>query len=230
MRLTRLELSGFKSFAKTTVLEFPSRITAVVGPNGSGKSNIKDAMQWVLGEQSMKSLRGKKGEDLIWNGSSTPATGSSHSSGVPRMGKASVTLVFDNGDRQIPIDFDELILSRKIFRDGMNEYAINNSVVRMRDVIMLTAQMGLGESKHNIIGQGEVDRILMASGRERRGMLEEALGLHVYQLKKNETERKLGATEENMKQAESLIRELAPHLKFLRLQAEKAEAPVAATA
>lgn len=214
MRLTKLELSGFKSFAKTTVFEFPSRITAVVGPNGSGKSNIKDAMQWVLGEQSMKSLRGKKGEDLIWSGS--PQT--------PRMGKASVTLVFDNSDRQIPIEFDELILSRKIFRDGMNEYVINNSIVRMRDVVMLTARMGLGESKHNIIGQGEVDRILAASVRERRGMLEEALGLRVYQLKKNEAERKLAATEENMKQVESLIRELAPHLKFLRLQAEKAEA------
>lgn len=226
MRLTRLELSGFKSFAKTTVLEFPSRITAVVGPNGSGKSNVKDAMQWVLGEQSMKSLRGKKGEDLIWNGSTQ----------TPRMGKASVMLVFDNSDpperlesssragRQIPIEFDELMLSRKIFRDGMNEYAINNSVVRMRDVVMLTAQMGLGESKHNIIGQGEVDRILMASPRERRGMLEEALGLRVHQLKKNETERKLAATEENIKQVESLIRELAPHLKFLRLQTEKAEA------
>lgn len=224
MRLTRLELSGFKSFAKTTVLEFPSRITAVVGPNGSGKSNIKDAMQWVLGEQSMKSLRGKRGEDLIWNGSPSldSARGGERSS--PRMGKASVTLVFDNSDRQIPIEFDELILSRKIFRDGMNEYAINNSVVRMRDVVMLTAQMGLGESKHNIIGQGEVDRILMSSPRERKGMLEEALGLRVYQLKKNEAERKLDATEENMKQVESLIRELAPHLKFLRLQAEKAEA------
>ncbi len=213
MRLTRLELSGFKSFAKTTVLEFPSRITAVVGPNGSGKSNIKDGIQWVLGEQSMKSLRGKKGEDLVWNGSAR----------VPRMGKASVTLAFDNSDRQIPIEFDELVLSRKIFRDGMNEYAINNSVVRMRDVLMLTAQMGLGESKHNIIGQGEVDRILMASPRERRSMLEEALGLRVYQLKKNETERKLAATEENMRQVESLIRELAPHLKFLQLQAQKAE-------
>lgn len=247
MRLTRLELSGFKSFAKTTVLEFPSRITAVVGPNGSGKSNIKDAMQWVLGEQSMKSLRGKKGEDLIWNGSTPLATGGSAGSrqtGVPRMGKASVTLVFDNcdaaADREAhgytknPIGtesgpetffgFDEIMLSRKIFRDGMNEYAINNSPVRMRDVVMLTARMGLGESKHNIIGQGEVDRILMSSSRERRGMLEEALGLRVYQLKKKETERKLDATEENMKQVESLIRELAPHLKFLRLQAEKAEA------
>lgn len=222
MRLTRLELSGFKSFAKTTVLEFPSRITAVVGPNGSGKSNIKDAMQWVLGEQSMKSLRGKKGEDLIWNGSATLTT--SGSSGVPRMGKASVTLVFDNSDKQLPIEFDELILSRKIFRDGMNEYLINGSVVRMRDVVMLVARMGLGEQKHNIIGQGEVDRVLMASGRERRGMLEEALGLRVYQLKKSETERKLAATEENIKQVELLIRELAPHLKFLRLQAEKQEA------
>ena len=142
MRLTRLELSGFKSFAKATVLDFPSAVTAILGPNGSGKSNIKDAMQWVLGEQSMKSLRGKRGEDLIWNGSSL--TGSGHTSGVPRMGKAAVTLVFDNSDRQIPIEFDELVLSRKIFRDGMNEYVINDSVVRMRDVVMLTARMGLG--------------------------------------------------------------------------------------
>jgi len=212
MRLTRLELSGFKSFAKTTVLEFPSAVTAIVGPNGSGKSNIKEAIQWVLGEQSMKSLRGKKGEDLVWNGSAD----------VPRMGKASVALVFDNADKKIGLEFDEVVVARKIFRDGVNEYAINDSPVRLRDVVEMMARVGLGESKHNIIGQGEVDRVLLASAKDRYHMLEEALGLRVYHLKKNETERRLEATEQNMAQAEALIREIVPHLKFLRASAEKA--------
>ena len=222
MNLKKLELSGFKSFAKTTVLEFPSAVTGVVGPNGSGKSNIKEAIQWVLGEQSMKSLRGKKGEDLIWNGS--PHSASSGQTGVPRMGKASVTLIFDNRDGRIPLDFEEVSIERKIFRDGINEYFINGSQVRLKDVVELMARIGLGETKHNIIGQGEVDRILLSSSRDRRAMLEEALGLRVYQLKKRETERKLTATETNVQQVESLVREIAPHLKFLRLQAQKAEA------
>ena len=234
MYLKKLELSGFKSFAKATILEFPSKITAIVGPNGSGKSNIKEAIQWVLGEQSMKSLRGKKGEDLIWNGSSVSSSGAPQ---VPRMGKASVSLIFDNKDGKIPqtgtstgrevlasiLDFEEVIVGRKIFRDGLNEYYINESQVRLKDVVELAARIGLGQSKHNIIGQGEVDRILLASSQERREMLEEALGLRVYQLKKNEAERKLEATENNMRQVEVLAREIAPHLKFLRLQAQKAE-------
>jgi len=214
MHLKRLELSGFKSFAKTTTLEFPSRIVAVVGPNGSGKSNIAEAIRWVLGEQSMKMLRGKRGEDLIWNGSAQ----------MPRMGKASVGLVFDNHDHAIPLDFDEVALSRKIFRDGSNEYALNGSVVRLRDVVELCARMGLGESKHNLIGQGEVDRVLLATPRMRREMLEEALGLRVYQLKKNEAERKLDATDVNIQQVEGLVREITPHLKFLRMQAKRADA------
>jgi len=214
MYLKRLELSGFKSFAKTTVLEFPSRIVAVVGPNGSGKSNIAEAIRWVLGEQSMKMLRGKRGEDLIWNGSAQ----------TPRMGKASVALVFDNYDDALGFGFEEVALSRKIFRDGSNEYALNGSVVRLRDVVELCARMGLGESKHNLIGQGEVDRVLLATPRARREMLEEALGLRVYQLKKNEAERKLTATLVNITQVEGLVREIAPHLKFLRVQARRAEA------
>lgn len=213
MYLKKLEISGFKSFARSTTLEFPLKVTGVVGPNGSGKSNIKESIQWVLGEQSVKSLRGKKGEDLIWNGSQA----------VPRMGKASVTLVFDNKDGRIPLDFEEVTIMRKIFRDGMNEYYLNDSQVRLKDVVELTARVGLGQSKHNIIGQGEVDRTLMASSRDRREMLEEALGLRVYQLKKNEAERKLDATENNMKQVEALVREITPHLKFLRAQAQKAE-------
>lgn len=213
MRLKKLELSGFKSFAKKTVLEFPTKIAAIVGPNGSGKSNIKESIQWVLGEQSMKSLRGKKGEDLIWNGSPS----------MPRTGKASVTLLFDNTDKKIPLEFEEVAIGRTIFRDGVNEYFINGSPSRLRDVVELMARIGLGETKHNIIGQGEVDHILLAGPRERRAMLEEALGLRVYQLKKNETERKLNATEQNMKQVEALLKEITPHLKFLRGQAEKAE-------
>ena len=213
MYLKRLELSGFKSFAKPTVLEFPSAVTAIVGPNGSGKSNIKEAMQWVLGEQSVKTLRGKRGEDLIWNGSTE----------VPRMGRASVTLTFDNSEGRIPIEFQEVSLSRKIFRDGLNEYYINDSQVRLKDVVELMARIGLGESKHNIIGQGEVDRMLLSSARERREMLEDALGLRVYQLKKNESLRKLDHTQANMQQVQSLVRELAPHLRFLRAQRQKAE-------
>jgi chromosome segregation protein len=220
MYLKRLELSGFKSFAKATTLEFPSRITAIVGPNGSGKSNVKEGIQWVLGEQSMKSLRGKKGEDLIWNGSPTVPRGGPQ---VPRMGKGSVTLVFDNKDGKIPIEFEEVLISRKIFRDGMNEYFINNSQTRLKDVVELMARIGLGETKHNIIGQGEVDRILLASPRDRREVLEEALGLRVYQIKKHETERKLVSVENNMSQVEALVREIAPHLRFLKAQAKKAE-------
>lgn len=211
MYLKKLELSGFKSFPKATVLAFPHKITAIVGPNGSGKSNIAEGIRWVMGEQSMKSLRGKKGEDLIWNGSV----------GVSRMGKASVTLIFDNKDGKIPLEFEEVSVGRKIFRDGLNEYYLNDSQVRLKDVVELMARIGLGETKHNIISQGEVDRMLLATNRERREMLEEALGLRVYQLKKHETERKCEATENNMKQVEALLREITPHLRFLRSQAEK---------
>jgi len=213
MKLKRLELSGFKSFARTTALEFPVSTTAIVGPNGSGKSNVSEGIRWVLGEQSMKSLRGKRGEDLIWNGSPT----------LPRMGKGQVTLIFDNKDGKISLDFDEVSIGRKIFRDGINEYYLNDSQVRLKDVVELIARMGLGEIKHNMIGQGEVDRILLSTPRERRELIEEAIGLKVYQIKKAEAERKLGASKENLKDVESLIRELTPHLKFLKEQAKKAE-------
>ncbi len=213
MKLQSIELSGFKSFAKTTVLEFPTKIVAIVGPNGSGKSNIAEAIRWVLGEQSMKSLRGKRGEDLIFSG--TPKASA--------MGKASATLHFGNADRKIPLDFDVVSIGRKIFRDGLNEYYLNGSQVRLRDIIELLAAIGLGETKHNIISQGEVDRILLASARDRRMMLEEALGLRVFQLKKKEAVRKLAETEENMKHVEALVKEIAPHLKYLKTLKERAE-------
>lgn len=213
MRLKELELSGFKSFAKPTTLDFPVAVSAIVGPNGSGKSNVAEAIRWVMGEQSMKSLRGKKGEDLIFNGSAT----------LPRMGKANVILHFDNTDGKIPLDFSEVRIERKIFRDGTNEYLLNDSNVRLKDIVELMARIGLGDTKHNIIGQGEVDRWLFSSAKDRKEILEEALGLKVYQMKKIESLRKLAATEENMRQVEGLLREIGPHLTFLKHQAEKAQ-------
>src|SRR3989344_2310115 len=127
MRLSRLTLSGFKSFAKTATLEFPAAVSAIVGPNGSGKSNIAEAIRWALGEQSLKSLRGKRGEDLIFNGSASSS----------RLGKASASLVFDNGDGAIPLDFPEVRIERRIFRDGEGEYLLNGSAVRLKNIVEL---------------------------------------------------------------------------------------------
>ncbi len=220
MLLKRLEISGFKSFARTVNLDFPTKITAIVGPNGSGKSNIADSIRWVLGEQSMKHLRGKKGEDLIFGGTAQ----------VSKMGKASVLLVFDNlpdgkaGYKKIfLVEFEEVILSRRVYRDGVNEYLLNGSQVRLKDTIELLSKVGLGASQHHIIAQGDADRILYASPKERKTMVEEALGLKIFEIKKNEAERKLTTTAENIKQVESLRRELQPHLKYLREQAEKSK-------
>jgi len=213
MVLKRLELSGFKSFAKTTVLQFPSAVTAVVGPNGSGKSNVAEALRWVLGEQSMKSLRGKKGEDLIFNGSQTAA----------KMGRASVSLVFDNKNKILPVDFEEVIITRMVHRSGENEYLINDSPVRLKDIAELLGSVGLGASSHHIISQGEADRFLNASAKERKEMIEEALGLKIYQIKKADAENRLEKTAENIKQVESLRREIQHQLKFLKKEAEKIE-------
>ncbi len=211
--LKRLEIVGFKSFAKKTVLDFSSATTAIVGPNGSGKSNVAEAFRFALGEQSMKSMRGKRAEDLIFNGS--------HS--APRAGRAAVAIVFDNRKRQFKIDFDEVTIERAVLRDGTSEYSINGSRVRLKDVAELLAGANIGETGHHIISQGEADRILLASARERRSMLEDALGLKVYEFKKVEAERKLEKTEENIAQVNSLRRELAPHLRFLEGQVERLE-------
>jgi len=213
MYLKSLELSGFKSFAKKSALEFNSPISSIVGPNGSGKSNIAEAFRFVLGEQSIKSMRGKKGEDLIFNGAGDGG----------RANRASVKVVFDNTKRLLPIDFDEVSLERIVHRDGVNEYLINGSTVRLKDIIELLASAHIGASGHHIISQGEADKILNANLRDRRTMIEEALGLKIYQYKKEESERKLEKTEENIKEVESLRRELAPHIKFLKKQVEKIE-------
>ena len=213
MYLKSIEITGFKSFAKKSDLTFASKVSSIVGPNGSGKSNIAEAFRFVLGEQSMKSMRGKKGEDMIWNGSSE----------MPKAGKASVKVVFDNSSRFLPLDFSEVTLERVVHRDSVNEYFINGSQVRLKDVIELLAGAHIGASGHHIISQGEADRILNASVRERKSMIEEALGLKIYQYKKIESLKKLDKTRENITQVESLRREIAPHIRFLKKQVEKVE-------
>ncbi|MBU1178746.1 AAA family ATPase [Patescibacteria group bacterium] len=206
MRLKSLKIIGFKSFAKSTTLEFPRAISAIVGPNGSGKSNVAEAIAWVLGEQSIKNLRGKKGEDLIFNGSSSAA----------KMGKASAALVFDGPK-------GETAVSRIVYRDGLNEYFVNNKKTRLKDVAEFLNKECSGSLKHHIIRQGESDAVLNASLKERRQIIEEALGLMIFKAKKEEGERKLARTEENINQAESLRNEIQPHLRFLKKQAEKIE-------
>ncbi len=214
MYLKGLEISGFKSFAKKSGLEFTSTITGIVGPNGSGKSNVAEAFRFVLGEQSIKSLRGKRGEDLIWNGGGDSG----------RANRASVKLTFDNTKRIFPsIDFDQVTIERIVHRDNVNEYFLNGSQVRLRDISELLIGAHIGSTGHHIISQGEADRILSASIRERREMIEDALGLKAYQWKKIESIKKLEKTTENMKQVESLRREIAPHIKFLKKQVEKIE-------
>jgi chromosome segregation protein len=212
--LKRLEIAGFKSFARKTALDFSMATTAIVGPNGSGKSNVAEAFRFALGEQSMKSMRGKRSEDLIFAGSHETA----------RQNRAAVNIVFDNRKRIFPkLDFDEVSVERAVFRDGQSEYSINGSRVRLRDVQELLASANIGETGHHIISQGEADRILLAHPRERRAMLEDALGLKVFEFKKQEAIRKLDKTRDNVREVESLRRELAPHLRFLEKQVQKLE-------
>lgn len=223
MVLKSLELSGFKSFAKKTPLFFDSPVTAIVGPNGSGKSNVVEAIRFVLGEQSIKSLRGKGGSDLIFKGSKS----------LSALARASVTIVFDNrkriftfargGEQEINLDFEEIAISREVFSDGTNSYRINGSEVRLKDIIELLSSVNIGASGHHIISQGEADRILNANAKDRRAMVEDALGLKVYQYRLKESERKLEKTQQNMKEVQSLRREIAPHLAFLKKQVEKIE-------
>jgi chromosome segregation ATPase len=211
--LERIELNGFKSFGKKAQLIFPTAISAVVGPNGSGKSNVAEAFRFVLGEQSMKALRGRKGEDLIWAGSTA----------VARSNRAAVKLVFDNTKRVLDIDFPEVVIERIVHRDGQNEYLINETQVRLKDVMQLLASAHIGGTGYHIISQGQADTMVSASVRERRAMLEDALGLKLYQFKKIDAERSLRETITNLEKVRSLRREMAPHLLFLRKQVEKYE-------
>ncbi|MFA6340744.1 MAG: AAA family ATPase [Candidatus Paceibacterota bacterium] len=213
MYLKSIELSGFKSFGKKCSLDFNVPISAIVGPNGSGKSNVAEAFSFVLGEQSIKSLRGKRAEDLIFNGGKDAS----------RANRASVKLVFNNIQRIFNIDFDEVSIERVVNRDSSSEYLINGSQVRLKDIVELLSSAHIGASGHQIISQGEADKVLNSNIKERRDMIEDALGLKIYQYKKEESARKLEKTEENIKQVESLRREIAPHIRFLKKQVEKIE-------
>jgi chromosome segregation protein len=220
MFLKKLEINGFKSFASKTVLDFSASasdggvrgITAIVGPNGSGKSNIADAMRWVIGEQSMKNLRSKKSEDIIFAGSGKKA----------KLGSAQVTLYFDNSEKRLPLEFDEVAISRKIFRSGESEYLINGSRVRLQDIVDILAKAGVGKESHAIINQGMADSVLNATPLERRFVIEEAAGVKQYQIKKERSLRKLETTKINLVRVGELIDEIRPHLKVLKRQAEKA--------
>jgi chromosome segregation protein len=216
MYLKSIEISGFKSFGKKSQLDFNTPISGIVGPNGSGKSNVAEAFSFVLGEQSIKSLRGKRAEDLIFNGGKD----------APRANRASVKLTFNNVQRILNIDFDEVSIERVVNRDSSSEYLINGSPVRLKDIIELLSSAHIGSSGHQIISQGEADKVLNANTREKREIIEDALGLKIYQYKKDESFRKLEKTEENIKQVESLRREIAPHIKFLKKQVEKLEKAV----
>ena len=219
MYLKKLEISGFKSFASKTMLDFCDNesgeirgVTAIVGPNGSGKSNIADAVRWAIGEQSMKNLRGKKSEDIIFAGSGKKS----------RLGGAHVTLFFDNSDKKLPLEFSEVSITRKIFRSGESEYRINGSRVRLQDIVDLLASAGIGKESYTIVNQGMADAVLNASPLERRSIIEEAAGVKQYQIKKERAIRKVDSTRENLARVKSLVEEIAPHLKMLKRQAEKA--------
>ena len=215
MYLRELQMQGFKTFAQKTTLEFHTDtarrgLTGIVGPNGSGKSNTADAIRWVMGEQSLKLLRGKKSEDVIFSGTEKR----------PRAGFAEVTIVLVN-DTPSEVDLPEIQITRRLYRDGQSEYEINKKAARLTDVVMLLAQCGIGQRTYSVIGQGMVDAVLTASPSERKEFFDEAAGLKPFQLKRHASENKLEATRENLKQADILLREIEPRLTSLERQVKR---------
>ncbi len=213
MYLKRLEIHGFKSFAHKTVLEFEPGMTAVVGPNGSGKSNVADSLRWVMGEQSMKLLRGKKTEDVIFAGSDKKS----------KLSMAEVALTFDNKDRKLPFEYSEVEIRRRVYRDGESEYLVNNQRVRLLDIIDALTRSGFGASNYAVIGQGTIDQMILAGPAEIKNLIEEASGVKPYYTKRDKTIRRLEQTEENLNQVSQLINEIEPRLKSLRRQAKRME-------
>lgn len=213
MYLKRLEIQGFKSFAHKTTLEFEPGLTAVVGPNGSGKSNVADALRWVMGEQSMKLLRGKKSEDVIFAGSDKKS----------KLSMAEVTLTFDNKDRRLPFEYSEVAIARRFFRNGESEYLINNQRARLLDVVDALMQSGFGATNYAVIGQGTIDQMVMAGPAEIKSLIEEAAGVKPYYIKREKTWRKLEQTEENLSRVSELMAEIEPRLRSLRRQAKRME-------
>ncbi len=213
MILKALEIQGFKSFPDKTVLSFGTGITAVVGPNGSGKSNISDAVRWVLGEQSSKTLRGSKMEDVIFNGTSKRKA----------VGFAEVSLIIDNTQRILDFDSDDVKVTRRYYRSGESEYLLNNATVRLKDIQLLFMDTGLGRDGYSMVGQGKIDAIVSSKSDERREIFEEAAGIAKYRYRKNEAERRLKAAEENLLRLRDILQELEERVGPLKIQSEKAK-------
>ncbi len=213
MYLKRLELHGFKSFADKTTLEFMPGITVVIGPNGSGKSNISDSIRWVLGEQSMKSLRGAKSEDIIFAGTQNRKS----------LGFAEASIVIDNSDGKLPIEYNEIIVTRRIYRSGESGYFINKAPCRLKDVLELFMDTGIGKDGYSIIGQGKIDEILSNKSEERRHIFEEAAGIVKYRVRKMESEKKLEQTKLNLLRITDILAEIESKIAPLKTQSEKAK-------
>lgn len=212
MYLKRLELQGFKSFADKTVLEFMPGITSVIGPNGSGKSNISDAIRWVLGEQSMKSLRSGKSSDVIFAGTQNRKS----------LGFAEASLIFDNSDGKLPIEYTEVTVTRKIYRSGETGYYINKVPCRLKDVLELFMDTGIGKDGYSIIGQGKIDEILSNKSEDRRNVFEEAAGIVKFKTRKEESEKKLEHTKLNLLRINDILTEIEANIEPLKIQADKA--------
>jgi chromosome segregation protein len=211
-RLKSLDLLGYKTFASKSQFVFGDKITAIVGPNGSGKSNIVDSIRWVLGEQSFSLLRGKKTEDMIFAGSELR----------PRASMAQTTVTFDNSDGWLPIDFSEVSITRRAYRDGQNEYLLNNQRTRLRDIAELLGKVGLAERTYTIVGQGLVDSALSLKADERRALFEEAAGIGIYRAKREDALRKLEQTQHNLERVQDILAEIRPRLRTLERQAQRA--------
>lgn len=213
MYLEKLEIQGFKSFANPVELVFNRELTAIVGPNGSGKSNTADSVRWVTGEQSTKTLRGKKAEDVIFSGSDKKA----------RLGYAQVDLYLNNKDKTTDIDYEQVVISRRVDRNGEGEYFINNNKVRLLDVQLLLAKANFGQRTYSVIGQGTIDSILTASTAERKDFFDEATGVRQFQIKKNQSLNKLDNTRKNLEATDQILSELEPRLRSLTRQVKKLE-------
>lgn len=212
MLIKRVAIQGFKTFAKRTEFVFDPGVTAIVGPNGSGKSNVVDAIRWCLGEQSFSLLRSKKTSDVIFSGSDQKA----------RLGMAQVSLTLDNSSADLPIDFAEIEITRRAYRDGENEYLLNGQRVRLQDITELLAETGLGRRTYALIGQGLIDKVLSLAPEELRSLFEEAAGITGYQAKRGMTLRRLDAAQQNLTRVQDIVAELSPRLGYLRKQAERA--------
>ena len=213
MYLKKLELQGFKSFANKTSLEFMPGITTVIGPNGSGKSNISDAIRWVLGEQSMKSLRGAKSEDIIFAGTQSRKS----------LGFAEVSIVIDNSDAKLPIEYSEVTVTRKLYRNGETGYFINKTPCRLKDILELFMDTGIGKDGYSIIGQGKIDEILSNKSEDRRHIFEEAAGIVKYRTRKQESEKKMEQTKLNLLRINDILTEIEGNIEPLKAQSEKAK-------